>query len=310
MDLSIVTTMYHSAPCLQEFYDRIRDQVEQITQSYEIVFVNDGSPDNALEVALQLYERDSRVRIIDLSRNFGHHKAMMSGLIHTTGDLVFLIDCDLEEPPEVLSRFHQSMLDNPHVDVVYGTQKGQRIGPWFWRFSGRLYYRILNFLTPEAIAEDQLTARLMTRRYVDALVQHKEHLFSIEGLWHITGYDQLPIVVPKTRVKGSSTYNFTRRMAYFIYSIAAFSNRPLIYIAILGMAMTLGSGLFVILLLAQHFLLGNIVEGWTSVVASLWLLSGIIILILGIIAIYLSIIFIEVKDRPYTIVRRIYEKST
>ena len=100
MDLSIVTTLYYSAPYLEEFYARICAAAKRITSDYEIVFVNDGSPDNSLNIAISLYEGDERVRVVDLSRNFGHHKAIMTGLAHARGDFIFLIDCDLEEEPK------------------------------------------------------------------------------------------------------------------------------------------------------------------------------------------------------------------
>src|SRR5919202_5161758 len=107
MDLSIVSTLYYSAPYLQEVYRRVSELAQQLSADYEIVLVNDGSPHPSLEVALELHRADPRVKVVDLSRNFGHHKAMMTGLAHARGELVFLIDCDLEEPPELLPRFHE-----------------------------------------------------------------------------------------------------------------------------------------------------------------------------------------------------------
>lgn len=109
MDLSIVTTMYYSASYLKEFYSRICAAAKEITDNYEIIFVNDGSPDDSLDIAISLYEEDKKVRIVDLSRNFGHHKAIMTGLAYAKGDLVFLIDCDLEEEPELLIKFYKEM---------------------------------------------------------------------------------------------------------------------------------------------------------------------------------------------------------
>ncbi|MFQ5442623.1 MAG: glycosyltransferase, partial [Thermodesulfobacteriota bacterium] len=107
MKLSIVTTMYHSAPYLEEFYERVKKEAARITKSFEIIFVNDGSPDESLDIALSLHKKDKRVSVVDLSRNFGHHRAMMTGLSYATGELVFLVDCDLEEEPELLGTFHE-----------------------------------------------------------------------------------------------------------------------------------------------------------------------------------------------------------
>ena len=122
MELSIVTTLYHSAPYIEEFYARVRNEAEKITSDYEIIFVNDGSPDHSLDVVLPICERDEKVKVIDLSRNFGHHKAMMTGLAHARGAWVFLIDCDLEEEPELLGKF-SAEVKGSGADVVYGVQQ-------------------------------------------------------------------------------------------------------------------------------------------------------------------------------------------
>ncbi|MGH9548808.1 MAG: glycosyltransferase family 2 protein, partial [Terriglobales bacterium] len=125
MDLSIVTTLYASAPYLEEFYARTCVVAERVTSDFEIILVNDGSPDNSLEIALSLYRKDARVRIVDLSRNFGHHKAMMTGLAHARGDMVFLLDSDLEEEPELLNTFYEK-LQQTGADVVFGVQQKRK----------------------------------------------------------------------------------------------------------------------------------------------------------------------------------------
>jgi hypothetical protein len=150
MDLSIVTTLYYSSPYLEEFYARTCAAAEQITDDYEIILVNDGSPDDSLDVALSLFERDDRVKVVDLSRNFGHHKAVMTGLAHARGDLVFKIDCDLEEEPELLGEFYAEMIKDPSVDVVYGVQQRRKGGP-FERLSGSLFYRLFNLLSDHPV---------------------------------------------------------------------------------------------------------------------------------------------------------------
>jgi putative glycosyltransferase len=303
MKLSVVTTLYCSAAYIEEFYRRVCLVAQAITSDYEIIMVNDGSPDNSLEVARSLYERDDRVILVDLSRNFGHHKALMTGLSYAQGDLVFLVDVDLEEQPEMLTEFYQAFSISD-ADVVYGVVS-RRDGSWFRRASGRLYYSVYNMLSQYPVPEDLLTARLMTRRYVQRLLEHREHLFSIEGLWEITGFKQIPVVVEKL-YKGTTTYNFTRRVALAVNSITAQSNKPLIYISYLGVLMTIPSGLLIIYLLLQQILGITDVDGWTSVIVSLWFLGGLIIFLMGIIAIYLSVIFVEIKARPYTVVRDVY----
>src|SRR4051812_28020274 len=121
MKLSVVTTLYKSGPYIQEFYARVSRAAAALTDDYELLFVNDGSPDDACEQAIVLHRRDVRVRVLDLSRNFGHHKAMMTGLQHARGDLVFLLDVDLEEQPEWLPQFHAALVETG-ADSVYGVQ--------------------------------------------------------------------------------------------------------------------------------------------------------------------------------------------
>ena len=138
MKLSVVTTLYNSSNYIYEFYDRISEKARAITSNYEIIFVDDGSHDDSLQKALQLHENDVKVRVVELSRNFGHHKAIMTGLSYAKGDYVFLIDSDLEEDPELLSEFWKERTEDVNVDVVYGVQE-KRKGGWFERWSGKLY---------------------------------------------------------------------------------------------------------------------------------------------------------------------------
>ena len=189
MRLSIVTTLYRSARHLDEFHARVSAAAARVTPDYEIVLVNDGSPDDSLAVALKLLEHDDRVRIIDLARNFGHHKAMMTGLAEARGDLVFLIDSDLEEAPELLTEFAEAIQDG-QADVVYGVQDRRR-GGLVERLSGWLFFRLFNLLSEQQIPENLVTVRLMTRRYVSALVSHRERKMMIAGLWALTGFNQI-----------------------------------------------------------------------------------------------------------------------
>jgi putative glycosyltransferase len=178
--LSIVTTMYRSGPYLREFYKRAKAEASRFTDDHEIIFVNDGSPDDSLAIAIALHHEDPSVQVVDLSRNFGHHKAMMTGLSFATGDLVFLIDCDLEENPELLGTFHEVMQTNPDADVVFGVL-ARRKGGWFERFSGWLFFKIINLLWAEPLPANLVTARLMTQRYVQALNQYRESELVIAG---------------------------------------------------------------------------------------------------------------------------------
>lgn len=306
LKLSIVTTLYYSAPYLQTFYERVKQVAQSISNELEFILVNDGSPDKVLEIALDLYEQDSRVIVVDLSRNFGQHKAIMTGLQYATGDHIFLLDCDLEIAPENLRLFYDR-LQAEDADAVYGVQIN-RGDPLFNRIFGAAYYRIFNALSAVEIPQNLLIARLMSARYVKALLQHQEQVFIIAALWAHTGFKQVPIEIEK-HYKGSSTYNLRRKVTMLVNSIVAFSNKPLIYISVFGLFITSGAFLYLVWLMFSYFFLGYGISGWNSLIVSIWLLGGINTFILGIIALYLSIIFLETKPRPYSIVRQVYQKE-
>lgn len=310
MKLSIVATLYQSAPYILEFYQRAGSSAQQLVgNDYEIIFVNDGSPDNSLDIAIRLSETDNHVVVVDLSRNFGHHKAMMTGLAHTQGEHVFLIDSDLEEEPEWLLDFAKKMQQDK-CDVVYGVQE-KRKGGLFERWSGILYYKVLRTLMNCALPQNITTARLMSRRYVTALLAHREHEMAILGLWQLTGFLQVPFPVKKLNLS-ATTYTFRKKVAILINSITSFSNTPLVFIFYVGLAIFLCASAYSTYLVVSWLFFTKPLSGWTSLIASVWLLSGLIILFIGIIGIYLSKIFMETKQRPYTIIRAIHgtvEKS-
>jgi len=161
MKVSVVTTMYRSRSFLAEFYRRALEAVNKLGLTYEFIFVNDGSPDDSLAVALDIQKSDRNVMVIELSRNFGHHKAIMAGLREASGDLTFLVDCDLEEEPELLISFYNKMNES-ESDVVYGVQE-KRKGKFSERFFGSVFYKVFNYFSEQPIPENILMARLMKK---------------------------------------------------------------------------------------------------------------------------------------------------
>lgn len=307
MKLSIVATLYRSEKFINEFHRRASEAaIEFAGELYEIVFVNDGSPDESVEVAIQISETDPHVVVVDLSRNFGHHKAMMAGLQQSMGEKVFLIDTDLEEKPEWLARFVETMNESK-ADVVYGQQQ-ERKGNFFEKWSGSLYYSIFNWLANIDHPRNIVTARLMSRRYVDSLLLHKERELVISCLWVITGFKQIAMSVEK-RAKGSSTYNISRKFDHAINAITSFSELPLKLIFYFGLLVFVASLAYAGWLVYLRSYLKKPLDGWTSVMVSIWVLGGLIISFVGIIGIYLSKIFSETKQRPSVIIRGIYGKN-
>jgi putative glycosyltransferase len=307
MKLSIVTTLYCSEAYIEEFHRRATSTAESLVgDDYEIIYVNDGSPDGSLNTAISLSESDLHVIVVDLSRNFGHHKAMMTGLAHSRGDKVFLIDSDLEENPEWLLGFSRQM-EEDGCDVVYGVQK-QRKGGWFERLSGLWFYIIFRWLTRLDLPSNIIVARLMSRRYVNALIKHEEREVFMAGLWLITGFDQHPQTVSK-RQSSQTTYTFRKKISMLVNSVTSFSNVPLVGIFLLGCFVLFFSIVYTVYLLIHWLLLATPPSGWTTLITSIWLLGGLTIACIGIIGIYLSKIFLETKRRPYAIVRQIYSQQ-
>lgn len=305
MQLSIVTTLYHSAPFVKEFYERACSAAESITPNYEIIFVNDGSPDQSLANTLALIPTNPRVRVVDLSRNFGHHQAIMAGLSQTAGDRVFLIDADLEESPEWLAKFWKEM-DEADLDVVVGVQE-LRGGSWFARWSGTLFYKVFNLFSDTKIVENQMTVRLMRREYVKELLQIRDRNLFLGGTMTWVGFRQGTILLQKKHRPTGSTYTLARRMTLFLNAIASFSSYPLRLVFVTGVLISALAGISGFYLLLDKILHPEaVLLGYASLIVSVWFLGGLTILFLGVIGIYLAKIFVEVKPRPPYVIRRIH----
>lgn len=304
MKLSIVATLYRSAAYIEEFLNRSSAVARQLVgDSFEIVLVNDGSPDNSLEIAVAQIAQFPRLKVVDLSRNFGHHKAMMTGLAHATGEHVYLLDSDLEEEPEWLFEFWRTMHDE-HADMVYGVQRARK-GSLYERITGPLFYRLFRALTGIVQPDNIVTARVMSRRFVDALLLHQEREINIGGLWIITGFRQVKAVVKK-HASSPTTYTLGRKLDHLINAVTSFSSLPLIFTFYTGLLISFSAVLYITYSVLLRLLQPTVPVGFTALIASIWFFSGLIVFFLGVQGIYLAKIFTEVKQRPYTIIREVY----
>ena len=302
MEMSVVATLYRSSAYIGEFYQRVCAVMQHMSiLDFEIVFVNDGSPDNSLEVAIALAKSDARVTILDLSRNFGHHKAIMAGLEHARGKYIFLLDSDLEEEPEWLIDF-SNIMQARNADVVYGVQRVRK-GKFFERLSGSLFYKLMDVVSHTDYPRDVVTARLMTRQYLDALLQNTEREFFLVSIYHTTGFLQVAHDVKK-HATSPTTYTWHKKLTHVLNAVTSYET-PLMWVFYMGLFVLLTAILFVFYLIVSYMFFGNIVIGWTSLVVSIWCVGGAIMTILGLIGMYLSRIYVEVKQRPRTIVKSI-----
>ncbi|WP_299479856.1 glycosyltransferase family 2 protein [uncultured Roseibium sp.] len=305
VDLSIVATMYKSEDFIPDFVRRIEASIADLgISNYEIILVDDGCPGQSLEAAKQVQANGSKIRIVQLSRNFGHHKAIITGLSYARGERVFVIDVDLEEPPESLLDFWREM-DTSEADIVYGVQPARK-GWFIERFSGTLFYNILDLIAGVTIPHNALIAKLMTREFTASLVEHRDRSPFLGGLVVLTGYKQVAITIKKGN-KGSTTYTLKRKVVQALNSVVNFSTVPLNIISVFGFFIFIFGLSFTVYLVMQRLLGISSLPGWTSVIASLYLVGGLIILMLGILGIYVAQLFDEVRHRPYTIVQKVLE---
>lgn len=307
MKISIITTLYKSEIHVHEFYNRILKVVSGYNLVYEIIFVNDGSPDNSLSLALELHKSDDNVIVINLSRNFGHHQAIMAGLHYCTGDYVFLIDSDLEEEPEILSIYFDLMKSsNGKYDVIYGVQP-MRKGGFSERFLGRVFYNILKYVADFDYPSDTLTARLMKLDYVKSIIKYPEKGLDIWGVFVLAGYNQKSVVIEKSS-KSETSYTFKKKWSMALEIITSVSSKPLHMIFYIGVFIFLISIFFAVIIVFKYFLEDmSQAIGWASLIASIWLIGGLTILLLGIISIYISKLFLETKNRPLYIIKNIFK---
>lgn len=307
MQLSVVTTLYKSQPFLERFVSRMSGALQELgIEDYEIVAVNDGSPDQSLETMLKIKENDPHIVIVDLSRNFGHHYAMLAGLSVSKGDYVFTIDCDLEVAPSVIREFWNVHLQNPDSDRVYGVQE-KRKGGFIEKVGGRLFYRFFNSLSDTEIPENILTESLMSRQFVQELVKMGDVNLFLGGMYSWLGFKQVPMICPKGQRETKSTYTFGKRVALSMQALTSFSAYPLRLLFIVGSVLALLSFLFgIYVILRKLFRPEYVLMGYSSLILVILFSTGVIIMALGIIGVYIEKLFNQTKNRQRFIIKSIY----
>jgi putative glycosyltransferase len=305
--LSIVSTLYKSAKEIGDFHKQVTAVAQKFAgDDYEIILVNDGSPDNCYEIALQIAQSDRHIVLVDLSRNFGQHKALMTGLMLTHGDLIMMMDSDLEEDPRWFNEFYEVMCQQHH-DIVVGVQK-LRKGGIFERYTGDFFYYIFNRLSGFDYPRNTITARLMTRRFVDALLLHKESELFLGGLTYSTGFSHGFVYITKKH-SSETSYTLRKKLKLVINSITSFSSMPLYVISCMGIVLFVLAVIAASYMIYTRFTQARIIEGWVSLFIGIVALGGLQLSSLGIIGLYIAKIFIETKKRPLTIIRSIYHKE-
>lgn len=306
-EISIVSTMYKSRPFLEQFLaECLKVLSDMKCLNFEILLVNDGSPDDSLAYALERRSDIPQLAVVDLSRNFGHHHAVHAGLRHARGNLIFLIDCDLEVSPLVLAELHRKLHES-HCDMVFGYQEARK-GSRFEQASGGLFWKGFNFLSDVKIQENIVTERIMTRRFVEALLQMGDRNLFLAGMMSWTGFHQIGLPVVKKQREGHSTYTLAQRVGLMINAVSSFSAQPLIWLFNIGITITLLSFSFALYLVLRKLFFDDTLIGFTSVMTMTALSLGILTTAIGVVGIYLGKIFKQVQNRPNYIVRDIYRQ--
>ncbi len=303
--LSIVAPCYNEAAGLAEFHRRVSAAARCETgDDYEIVLVNDGSKDATLAVQRELARGDRHVVVVNLSRNFGHQKALSAGLQFCRGRRILVIDADLQDPPELLAPMMRAMDDG--ADVVYGRRRSRGGESTFKRATAALFYRLLQRLTDVPIPADTGDFRLMSRRALDVLNDMPEQFRFIRGMVSWIGLRQVPIEYDRApRLAGETGYSLGRMLTFALDAITGFSVVPLRLATWLGLATSAASLLMIVYTLIA-WLLGQTIVGWTSLATIVLALGGVQLLVLGILGEYVGRLYIEAKRRPLYVVSDVF----
>ncbi len=306
--LSVVVPCYNEQETVKIFYREVSQVLESMNVEYEILFINDGSKDNTLSELIELYnEHRGIVKVIDFSRNFGKEGGLLAGLDNAQGDLVTVMDADLQDPPSYLPKMLEVMRTQ-QVDIV-GTRRVNRKGePPIRSFFARKFYQLINHFTEVEIVDGARDYRLMTRQVVDSILSLREfHRFS-KGIFAWVGYKTVYLEYENVeRVAGETSWSFWGLFAYAVEGLVAFTVAPLRIATICGLVVSLFAFLYMIFVFGKALLFGDPVAGYPSMVVIILFLGGIQLLSLGIIGEYLSKTYMEVKKRPNYIIRKKYE---
>jgi putative glycosyltransferase len=302
MRISIVTSLYNSSKFVNVFYDKYLQILKEYNFEYEFIFVDDGSSDDSVQKSQEICLLDKNAKLIILSKNFGQHNAILAGLVHSKCEYVYVCDVDMEDNPQNLTIMINEF-KNQEIDVVYSIFR-ERKGGFVRAKLGGFFHIFFSILTDQKIQKNQSWQRLMKRNYVDNFLKFNEQEPYTAGLMYLNGFNQKYIVTDR-KYKGYTSYNFVKRFKHGINAIISFSSKPLTFISVLGFLMTLISFLLIFYIVFQKIFNTNYVAGWSSVILSIWFVGGMILTSLGIVGLYISKIFNQVKNRPKYIVKTV-----
>ena len=306
--MSVVIPCYNEEKSIVNFYRKFIEVYENNLKKehdlfYELIFVDDGSRDNTLNILKDLSGDDENVKYISFSRNFGKEAALFAGLRKSKGDYVVTMDVDLQDPPSLLPRMFDSLLNEDYDSIA--TRRVSRKGePIIRSFFARGFYRFFNFISRIDLVDGARDYRLMTRQVVDSILELNEYNRFSKGIFNWVGYKTKWMEYENIeRVEGESHWSLWSLFKYSIEGIVAFSTVPLSISTLLGIIFSIVSFIFIILIVLKRLLFGDAVQGWTSTICIILLLGGIQLFSIGILGKYLEKVYAESKNRPAYIIK-------
>jgi len=301
--VSVVVPMYYEEEVANECYNRLTNVLKNIPNyEYEIVFVNDGSKDKTLDILEEIAKQDKNVKIVSFARNFGHQTAVTAGIKYVTGDAVVIIDADLQDPPELIPDMLK-LWEEGH-EVIYGKRKSRDGESKFKLLTAKMFYKTLNALSDVEIPKDTGDFRLVDKKVIDVVNSMPEHNKFLRGLFSWVGFKQKAFEYErKERFAGETKYPLKKMLKLASDGIISFSSKPLKLVGGLGLVTILISvAILIYSLISYVFNLNHLTPGWTSIMVTITLFSGVQLLSIWIMSEYIARIYDETKNRPQYII--------
>lgn len=299
--ISVVIPVYGCCQSLNNLYIRLNSTLLSITNNFEIILINDASPDNSWKFIKELAEKDSKIKGINLSKNFGQHKAITAGLDHAEGDWIVVMDCDLQDQPEEIVKLYNKAQEG--YDIVFGRRAERKDNIWK-KLGSKIFYRIYDYFTDSKVDDSIANFSVISKKALYGLkkLQEQNRMYPLFVNW--IGFSRAEIDINhSTREEGKSSYTLSKLVNLAIDSIIAQSNKPLKLSIKFGFTLSFLSIVYAIYLIIQYFLYAVPVEGWTSVMVSIYFISGLMFANMGILGLYIGKIFDETKNRPIYIIQ-------
>lgn len=300
MDISVVIPVYGCRAALSELHKRLCESLEKICSTFEIILVDDNCPQNSWEEIEKICSGDKRVVGLHMSRNFGQIRAITAGLDKCKGNWIVVMDCDLQDRPESIPELYKKALEG--YDVVFARREGRK-DSFITKFLSKSFYKVYDYFTDGNFDSSICNFSISKRKVIDAYCMMREQNRAYTMFIRWLGFKQTAIdMSADERYEGKSSYNLRKKIKMAFEIITSQSNKPLLFSIKAGFIIAAFALIYIIYLIARYILVGDIVVGWTTIVASIYLMGGILLSAIGIVGIYVGNIFNEAKNRPLYVI--------